>query len=142
MTLLRDNVEPLADFLSSRERQARERMCEAQAAERAHQVDSRHRYEVYLDEQAAAHLDAMQPAERELLLAGKAVELRAQYPQATFWTDDTFAALARTRARQELIACLPVLGFRAFVARDQLDSHPAIDCGEDSSCPANATATQ
>ena len=76
----------------------------------------------YIDQQADAHLDGMDPVERDQLLNAKAVALRAQYPQATLWKADTLAAIARASTRQELGARLPLMDFKSFVAQDQLSA--------------------
>ena len=101
-------------------------MLDAHAAERAHQADLRHRYQMYIDQQADAHLDGMDPVERDRLLNAKAVALRAQYPHATFWKADTLAAIARASARQDLVARLPLMDFKSFVARDPVTHGAAL----------------
>ncbi|MEO8257270.1 MAG: hypothetical protein ABI868_07985 [Acidobacteriota bacterium] len=71
--------------------------------------------------QADAHLDGMDLIERDRLLTSKAAALRAQYPHATLCKSETLAAIARASARQELVGSLPLMHFKSFVTRDQLE---------------------
>ena len=114
-----------------------EEALEARAAERAHQADLRHRYQMYIDQQADAHLDGMDPVERDRLLNAKAVALRARYPHATFWKADTLAAIARASARQDLVARLPLMDFKSFAARYQFDGDEWWTAKSDSSSVSN-----
>ncbi|MGH9159034.1 MAG: replication initiator protein A [Vicinamibacteraceae bacterium] len=130
LTLLRDHVEPPAHFRSSRERLEREQGREALAAAHAHDADLRQKYESYRDQQAAAYLEAMDPDERERLLAAKAADLKAQHRGATLWPEQTLRSLASVSARQTIARSLPLMDFQRFIeSQNQSTSEHSLATG-------------
>jgi hypothetical protein len=114
VALLRDNLDPPAHFLSSRQQAESDDARQAFVDDREHTARLRDLYSRYRDEQAAAHLAAMDTSERESTLNLRVQDLRSRFASLS-WTAETLRSVALASLRSELAAELPLLDFRTFV---------------------------
>jgi len=110
VALVRDNLEPPADFLSSEQQREREEAYLVLSNSRRQRQQLETAYERYRDEQAASHLGALDEDERQQAIETKIRKLQSQFATSQW-------ALP-TSIRSPCRACVPSspLGFRSSIS--------------------------
>ncbi len=132
VALVRDNLEPPADFLSSQQQFDRDEAHQMLVADRARRAELHDAYSRYRDEQAAVHLEAMDDSDREHALAAKLDQLRLRF-STSLWTAEHLRSLAHASLRSDVAAQLPLLDFLSFV--DQISAFDESRSGSSEEAP-------
>lgn len=116
VALVRDNLEPPAYFLSARQKVEREEARRAYVEERARRDQLNEAYQHYREREASDFIAAMEPSEREPIVAAEGQDIRSRFPSMS-WTPESLRSVADAALRAKLAAELPLMDFGTFVGR-------------------------
>lgn len=117
--LLRDRARPPASFLHRwTRRHAGPDASSPVESRRRH--EARRAYEHYVESEAERHVDALDPADYEARLEAQRAILRAEYPNARYWTADTMTQIARAAVRLDMVGTVVTMSFTEFCTRHQV----------------------
>lgn len=113
VAIVRDNLAPPDYFLSSRQRAERDDAHRAYITEATRRQRLNDEYRHYCEREAAAHIAALDPTERDRLITAEAQDIRSRFPSMR-WTPESLRSVGESALRARLVTELPVLGIGEF----------------------------